>query len=150
MKNKMSKIWFYALSFTWGLPMTLLGLVAALILRAAGYKPTRWGGCRVFTVGEAWGGVNLGIVSIVSGTSGEFTKTHEFGHAVQNCKYGILMPFIVAIPSAIRYWYREIRYQLGYKEKTDYYDIWFEDEANRLGNKYLTVWPQQKDNFDTV
>ena len=70
----------------------------------------------------------------------ESIKCHEFGHAVQNCYWGILMPFVICIPSAIRYWYR--RYMTSVKkipESTlpDYDSVWFEGQATRLGKAYI-------------
>ena len=136
MKNKAS---FYKLSFTWGIIMTLTGLIIAAVLICAGYKPKRWGGCLCFTVGKGWGGVSFGIVMIVSNTAGEHTKNHEFGHALQNCRYGLAMP-ILSLLSAARYWYRNIRTKMGLVNKTDYDDFWFEGEASELGEKYIKCW----------
>ena len=130
MKN--NKVIFWLLSLTWGLPMTLVGAAAALILIMKNYVPTRWGPCWLFVVGEGWGGINLGPVIIVSRTAKIRIFCHEVGHALQNCLWGPLFPFIIAIPSAIRYWYREWT-----KPTTNYDDIWFEGQATRWGIKYL-------------
>lgn len=136
----MNKYAFYILSVVWGFPMTLIGLISACVLICAGYKPKRWGGCLYFNVGKNWGGVNLGLVFITDENDTEHTKNHEFGHAIQNCRYGVLMPFIVCIPSFIRYWYRKIRTKKGLKNETAYDDIWFEGEATKLGNQYIGEW----------
>ena len=58
---------------------------------------------------------------------------HEYGHSIQNLWWGWLMPFVICIPSAVRYWYREIRYAIGKPPKTKYDDIWFEGQATKLG-----------------
>lgn len=137
MKNKAL---FYILSFTWGIIMTVIGLISAVVLICAGHTPKRWGGCLYFNIGENWGGLSLGLVIITDKRDNESTKNHEFGHAIQNCRYGLLMPFIVCIPSAIRYHYRNWRTGHGKKNKTGYYDIWFEGEATKLGNKYIEEW----------
>lgn len=137
MKNKAS---FYTLSFTWGIIMTVIGLISAFALICAGYTPKRWGGCIYFNVGKNWGGVSLGIVFITDERDSTSTKNHEFGHSIQNCRYGLLMPFIVCIPSFIRYWYREIRIRKGLKNETPYSAIWFEHEADVLGEKYIKDW----------
>lgn len=139
--KKPTKAIFYILSFTWGLPMTLIGLISALVLICAGYKPKRWGGCIYFNVGKNWGGVELGLFFITDQRDSTHTKNHEFGHAIQNCWFGVLMPFLVCIPSAIRYWYREIRYnRKGITPPTKYDDIWFEGQATALGTKYIEYW----------
>lgn len=142
MKNK---VLYYILSFTWGLPMTLIGLFVAVALICVGYKPKRWGGCFYFNVGKIWGGVSLGIVFITDESDSEHTKNHEFGHSIQNCRYGLLMPFIVCIPSFIRYWYREFKTRKGIKLETKYDDVWFEGEATALGYKYIDYWEDEND-----
>lgn len=107
----MNKFLFYLLSFTWGLPMTLIGLIVALVLLITGHKPKKYGYCLHFEVGDCWGGLNLGIVFLTDKTPSTHTKNHEHGHGLQNCYFGPLTPFIVVIPSAYRYWLRECDYK---------------------------------------
>ena len=135
-----NKYLFYLLSFTWGLPMTLIGCVAAIFLLAVGYKPYKYGYCYCFEVGEGWGGVNLGVIFIVSKDSSEHTKAHEHGHGIQNCWFGFLMPFIVGIPSVIRYWYMEWLVNSGrkkYSELPEYDSVWYEGSASELGHQFM-------------
>lgn len=143
MKNK---VLYYVLSLTWGLPMTMIGAVVALCLVISGHKPKRWGGCIYFNVGKRWGGLELGLFFLTDKRDSESTKNHEFGHSIQNCRYGFLMPFIVCIPSAARYWYRELRMAMGLKNETGYDSIWFEGEATKLGNEYIEMWKQEAEN----
>ena len=133
----MNKKLYYLLNFTWGIPMTLVGYIACLVLIGFGKCPTRHGGCLCFEVGENWGGVSLGMVIIVSKGASDSVKNHEFGHSIQNSMFGVLMPFIVAIPSAVRYWYRR-----GQDPSTlpPYDAVWFEGQATELGNKYILNW----------
>ena len=134
------KTLFYTLSFTWGLPMTLIGYVAAIVLRALGYQPKKWGYCYYFEVGRYWGGVNFGPIFITCKDSSEHTKNHELGHAHQNCRFGLLMPFIVAIPSAIRYWSRIWAVNGGFVEQNelpDYDSAWYEGDATKLGTEFM-------------
>lgn len=107
----MNKLKFYLLSFTWGLPMTLVGLLVAFVLLITGHKPQKYGYCLHFGVGKNWGGANLGIVILTDKITLEHTKMHEHGHAIQNCYFGFLMPFIVCFPSVYRYWLREFEYK---------------------------------------
>ena len=130
----MNKINFYLLSFTWGLPLTLIGCITAVILLAAGHKPKRYGYCWHFEVGERWGGVNFGAVFITAKNPSAHTKKHEHGHAIQNCYFGILTPFIVTIPSAMRYWYRRLT---PHKKHAPYDSIWFEAQATEIGNRFF-------------
>lgn len=133
----MNKKLFYILSFTWGLPLTLIGLAVALVLFMTGHRAKKHGWCYYFAIGENWGGLELGIFFLCDKKEISHTKNHEFGHGIQNCYFGFLMPFIVCIPSVIRYWYREIRTRRGKENKKGYDDIWFEGQATYLGTKYI-------------
>lgn len=121
--------------------MFISGSSVAIVLRILGYRSYRYAGCYVFEVKEGWGGLNLGIFTIVCKDASDATKNHEFGHAIQTCVFGPLTPFIVLIPSAIRYWYRNIRYNSkGITPKTAYDDFWVEGQATKLGNKFAPLW----------
>lgn len=135
---EMSKAKFYLLSFTWGLPLTLVGLFVAAVLMIAGHKPKRWGYCWYFEIGENWGGVELGVVFLANKGASEHLKNHEHGHALQNCYFGFAMPFMVCIPSAVRYWYREIVMRVNPKKQLpDYDSIWFEGQATKIGTEFM-------------
>lgn len=120
--------------------MTLIGLIVAAVLMICGKKPRRWGGCIFFSVGRNWGGVELGLVFLIDDMELVSTKNHEFGHSIQNCYWGFLFPFVIAIPSAVRYWYRRIRDAVGIGNKTDYESIWFEGQATEWGKKNIKYW----------
>lgn len=137
MKNKFL---YYFLSCTWGIIMTLIGATVALALLVTGHKPIKNGGQIMFKVGKNWGGVSLGLVVLTSCPDSLSVTNHEFGHSFQNCWWGPLFPFVIAIPSVIRYWHRELQYRRGTPPQTDYDDIWFEGQATKLGNKYISSW----------
>lgn len=133
------RILFYLIQFTWGLPVTITGVFATLALLCGGYKPKLNQGYIYFVVGKNWGGVNFGCFIVLSETSAKskYTILHEMGHGIQNLMYGFLMPFIVSIPSTIRYWYRRFIIHIGKGDALpDYYSIWFEKQASELGEKY--------------
>ena len=138
-KKELSKTAFIVLSHTWGLPLTLVGGVVALGLRLTGNKPKKFGWCRYFEVGKGWGGCEFGPVFVKAKDEGKHICEHEFGHAIQNCYFGPLMPFAVNLPSTFRYWYRRISLKNGKRLKTRYDDIWFEGQASRLGKKYADL-----------
>lgn len=142
MKNKkLKKFIYYFLSLTWGSLMTTVGCFVAVALLITGHKPKKHAGCFYFEVGESWGGFELGLFFVCSRTSGKSTKDHEFGHNIQNCILGPLMPFIVSIPSAIRYWYREFKYyKKGLEPITVYDAIWFEGQASKWGKIFAANW----------
>lgn len=99
-------IGFWILSCTWGIIMTLIGAITALVLLITKHQPKRFGPCIYFEVGKGWGGVELGPFFIISKDAGLNTVRHEAGHGIQNIIFGPLMPFLVCIPSALRYWVR--------------------------------------------
>ena len=136
-KNKTT---FYALSFTWGIIMTLIGCIVAIGLLITKHKPKKWGYCWYFEVGENWGGLNLGPIFLTDKTPTEHTKNHECGHGQQNCKYGPFM-VVIAIMSATRYWYREFKYyKRGLEPTTEYDDAWYEEEASKLGTEFMNYY----------
>lgn len=135
----MTKSAFYILSFTWGLPTTLAGCAMADLQLLRGRKPKKWGCCLYFEYGERfWGGMSLGIFFFKDKSNSVHIKNHEHGHAVQNCFFGPLMPFAVAIPSFTRYWYREYLSRVRrVSPKTPYDSVWFEAQATRLGTEFV-------------
>ncbi len=134
-------IGFYIASFTWGLPITLLGCFVALSLLITGHKPHRFHSLIYFEVGEDWGGFDLGCFFVVNKGASVAMMQHESGHGLQNIMFGIFMPFVVSIPSAVRYWYREYLVRSGkkqYSELPEYDSAWFEGSATALGAKYFS------------
>ena len=135
---KLTKKKFYFLSLTWGLLYTTAGAIVALALILTGHKPKRWGWSWYFEVGKKpWGGAEWGPVFIKDCYSGDALKNHEFGHAIQNCRYGPLMVPLVSLPSSLRYWFRRIRAKFGAASKTDYDAVWFENQATELGTRQI-------------
>ena len=131
-------ILFWLLSLTWGAVMTLCGAVVALALMVTGHRPRRFHCLVYFEVGSGWGGFELGAFFVVCRDAGLSTKQHESGHGIQNLIFGPFMPFVVSIPSAIRYWYRYAKEKRGLAHTLPPYDaIWFEGWATRLGKKYF-------------
>lgn len=133
----MKKFLFYFLSCTWGIIMTLIGAIATFFLYVGGCRVKRHGHCFYTEVGEHWGGVELGMFFLCQKDAPYITKNHEHGHALQNCIWGPLFPFVIAIPSAIRYHYRNWRTKRGLPPNTKYDDIWFEGQATKWGTKFI-------------
>jgi hypothetical protein len=135
----MNRKCYYALSFTWGIIMTTIGFLVAGALRLAGKKPTKEGPCWCFVVGKNWGGVSLGPVMLMSPANYAAGRTvkHEFGHSLQNCIWGPLFPFVIALPSAGRWNKFRVLRKKGIKPTEEYDDAWFEGQATEWGNKYF-------------
>ena len=117
MSDKLKLILFYILSFTWGILLSLVGTVVILSLIIIGKKPKLFHDRVYIEVGEDWGGCELGCFFICNKDASLSLKQHESGHGIQNIIFGPITPFISSIPSAIRYWLREIR---SYKNKYIY------------------------------
>ena len=119
--------------------MNIIGALTFLVLIVFfKKKPKKFGNCWYISVGKSWGGLELGTFFLTDSHEAESTKFHEHGHALQNLIWGPLFPFVICIPSAVRYWYRKLKYtRKGLKPKTNYYDIWFEGQATEWGLKYV-------------
>ena len=77
---------------------------------------------------------------IVCRDAGTRLLAHELGHAMQNCRFGPFMPFLVGFPSFVRYHARKLRTRLTGKAPQKPYDaIWFEGQATRVGLEYLEM-----------
>lgn len=136
----MKKFLYYLLSWTWGLPMTLIGLLVAGVCKANGIEENSHAGATYFEFGKGWGGVSLGCFFFCSKRPSEHTKNHEFGHSLQNCLWGPLFPFVIAIPSAIRYHKFMNNTKKGIPNKEPYDAIWFEGQATEWGTKVAAEW----------
>ena len=124
--------------------MTLIGFFATLFsLIFLKGKIHRNGYGFITEVKGNWGGVSLGLFQLCGSYNQkdgpcydpewyEHTRRHEFGHSIQNMIFGPLFPFIVAIPSAVRYW-------LDYYEKlkSEYESVWFEHTATLWGTNWI-------------
>jgi hypothetical protein len=113
MKKKLLKTLYYIGNVTWGGILTLIGALVAVVLLCLGKKPKRHHGCVYFVVGRAWGGLELGLFFIVDSSESLHTKNHEFGHSLQNCIMGPFFIPMVSLPSAIRYWLRNLKTDKG-------------------------------------
>lgn len=126
------------LCHTWGIIMTLIGYAARLVFKLTGIKGTQIGFVKAYKVGYGWGGISLGTTIIVAHDCCDpHTVAHEMGHGIQNAMYGVFFPFIVAIPSFIRSRYYTHLWNKGITPKRDYYSIWFESQATKLGLEYF-------------
>lgn len=79
---KLNKTLYYILSFTWGIIVSLTGLIISGVLLICGFPHYKnaygWG----FTVGKGWGGFSAGPCCVTSEGCRPQVKSHEFGHSV--------------------------------------------------------------------
>ena len=141
MKLILKRILFYIISLTWGGIMTVIGLVVLLVTLPFGKFGIYHG--RIYKrIGKNWGGVELGCFFLCDNSADEYILAHESGHGLQNCLWGPLMPFVICIPSAIRYWYREFIWHFNrekFNKLPEYDAIWFEGQATKWGKKYVST-----------
>lgn len=162
MKDSTKKKWFvfkfWFLSLTWGLPLSLVGFLITGFCILIGGKPHKNGCSYIVEIGSNWGGLECGPVALCGSYSQkdkgcynpswyEHTRKHEFGHSSSQFIYmGVFFLFIVAIPSAIRYWYQRIAQKHGKTFPSDWYDsIWFEGMATKKGTQYVE-WLEKTNN----
>ena len=130
-----NKLLFYVIQFTWGLLMNLIGLlVFAFLILFLHKKPKKFFNHYYIAVGKSWGGLELGLFFLIDDSENDSTKYHEAGHGLQNIIFGPLFPFLIWIPSAIRYWYFNLTPN---KKHNEYDSIWFEGQATKLGRMYI-------------
>lgn len=139
MSNALARL-IVVLSYTWGLLLTLIGLCVAGVLELRGYRATKIGFCRHYKVGKCWGGLNLGAVILTDDSPSDHTLKHEFGHSVQNAFFGPFCIFLVLIPSATRYHWRNYQKAHGKTDLPPYDSIWFEGQATAWGHKYIDLF----------
>lgn len=100
-----AQILFYAVQFTWGLPVNLAGLLAYLLCRGR-YPQEGFRWARVTCLPGDRGGLSLGIFLFVSASDGQAAqalRAHEYGHTFQCLLLGPLYWAAVVLPSAL--WY---------------------------------------------
>lgn len=137
---KLTKTTFYVLSCTWGILHTALGAAVSLALVLGGHKPKKWGFCRYFELDGMKGGCSFGPFFITGPSPSDHVRNHEHGHALQNCLWGPLFPFVIAAPSFLRCHYRRWRKKRRPELRQKPYDsIWFEGQATRWGTGLVSA-----------
>ncbi len=138
----LKRILFYILSFTWGSLASLIGFIIMIPFLVTGQCQVEHGRlCGIFpkAFGYGWG-FSLGCFIFVSYDCADDSHVikHELGHGIQNIIWGPLMLFVIFIPSMIRFWYRNMKYERkGIRPPTAYESIWFESQATDWGYKYF-------------
>jgi len=131
---------YYVLACTWGILMTFIGWIITIILWlfVKDSKPIKYNWIYYMKAGpDYWGGFEMGLMFVRDQKSSDsHINQHEFGHTFQNCLLGPLMPFIVSIPSACRWWARTLKPN---KDWPAYSAVWFEDAADVCG-KYAAEY----------
>lgn len=107
--NKIKQILLTLWIFIWSFPLTIFGLLASVVLLICGVKPIKWGPAIRYEFGNNWGGIEFGgCFYATDKTSSYHIKCHELGHLLQQAYFGPIAPFVISLPSAARYWLREM------------------------------------------
>jgi len=138
----MKTILFWSIQLTSGILLTAMGVLFTLVLLLTGHKSQFFGYAIYTEVGRHGGGVNLGGFFFVQQGASTRLTCHEYGHSFQNLWFGPLTPFVITIPSALRYHYRN--YKEGKGHSLPPYDaFWCEKWATDLGKKYCPSLEKQ-------
>ncbi len=124
-----------ALTWTWCLPTTLVGLAAGLVARGMlGGTAVGFRGATVVRSRRLrdLGGVCLGPVILVGDTASHELVCHEWGHFRQHLRLGPLYLLVIGIPSATHALWHMAR-RGGFP---DYFHFWTEAWADDLGGVY--------------
>ena len=124
---------YLLLQWTWGILGNIIGGIVFIFCLFLTCPIKMYHNAIDITVPWNGAAATLGMF-IFRGADCNSIMPHEYGHTLQNIKYGPVSLFIVQIPSVIRFWYREKMYHAkGIQPPTAYDDAWFEGEATKLG-----------------
>jgi hypothetical protein len=110
------KIFYYIIQWTWGIVMNIIGLCVFLFAKIKKYETYKYRNAICIVAPKNFGGVELGMF-FMRGKDNQSVCPHEYGHGIQNLWWGPLFPFVIAIPSAFRYWVRNFK---NTEEKKDF------------------------------
>ena len=131
-----SRVLFYLVQFTWGLPVNLFGGAMYLLLRGR-FRHERFRNAFITYIPGNWGGVSLGLFIFIAEGKDEGwtrdTRIHEYGHTIQCLLLGPFYWFVIGIPSAV--W---CNFFGAYRRKRNisYYKLYCESWANKWGSKW--------------
>ncbi len=138
-RSKLFDVFFYAVQWTWCLPVNIVGLIAYLICtKIKGYKTQKFGYANIVYMPWNQGGLSMGLFIFMREDHPDKewtynTRIHEYGHTWQCLLLGPLYYPVVAIPSMI--WCNCFK---KYREKNNvsYYKLYCESWANSWGEKF--------------
>lgn len=104
----MKKFIYYLLHWTWALPMNIIGGIICLIALCCKCPVQKYRNAIEILVPWNFGGLEMGMF-FIRGKDCPSVAPHEYGHSIQMLWWGPLFPFVIALPSALRYWIREFK-----------------------------------------
>ena len=148
---------YYALQWTWGIVANIIGALLFVLLNVVNMVQSIFShrnittnymfGYAVCTVlPGSFGGFSCGMF-FFRGRNNMSVCPHEYGHTFQNIIWRPLYLVVIALPSAIRYWYRIAYYKWVFpksrKTLPSYDSIWFEGQATKWGEKAIENYKKQ-------
>ena len=134
MKNKLKRIIFYLMQWTWGIFQNILGFMIffVLCLRDINREIFEYKGA-IVTMWDYPNSASLGMF-IFLGFDDERLLVHEYGHCIQSIILGPFYLFFIGIPSLAWCNYPRFR-KLRKKGKYRYSSFYTEKWANHLAEK---------------
>lgn len=123
---------YYIIQWTWGIIMNIIGVCVYGYAKARKWTIRKYRKAIEIKCPKNIGGVSLGMF-IMRGKNQPNVMPHEYGHTIQNLRFGPAFLFVIGIPSFIRCVY--YNFMRGKKDLPDYYSIWFESQASELGKQ---------------
>ena len=137
----MGRLFYYVVQWTWGLPANLIGLLVFIFTYWNAYSTKPYHYALATALPGSFGGFSLGMW-IFYGQNCESVLPHEYGHGRQVLLFsGLGYLLFFALPSVVRYWYREWVYKTDkekYKSLPDYDSVYFEGLATKWGNEAVS------------
>ena len=138
LKNTIKDILFYAVQWTWGLPVNIVGGIAYLICaKILKRRHSKFGYANIVYLPWNAGGLSMGLFIFIKDREEVNpwtynTRIHEYGHTWQCLLLGPLYYIVIAIPSVI--W---CNFFAKYREKNNvsYYKLYCEAWANCWGQR---------------
>ena len=137
---------FYILLLTWALPYTIVSAIVFLFINLflrnkVSHMYVSQGRICMVMKSPTIGGASFAFFYIMGSSTNlvERVHKHELGHTIQAALFGPIFLYI-ALHSVIRagLWTKIVNKHIKkYGTRPDYYGIWFEGQANDLGNKYF-------------
>lgn len=126
---------YWLIQWTWGFLQTFIGLIMTLA-QGKDCKHELYHGAVVTYHKGNWGGISLGMFTIINGNRPPVwtndARTHEYGHTIQSLILGPFYLFVVGIASTVWCYGKKFREKRLRGEAT-YYDFFIESHANSLG-----------------
>ena len=104
----MKRVLYYLIHWTWAIPMNIIGGIMCLIALCCKWPVQKYRNGIEIVFPKNFGGLELGMF-FLRGPDNHGVAPHEYGHSIQMLWWGPLFPFVIGLPSALRYWIRTFK-----------------------------------------